>query len=639
MSTLKTDNIESLDTGRVIEVDSLSDRQDLASDASGSGAALVSMEGGPSVEVAVLGRVIRVTLVSQLPATSTEGFQALVSGVPYIYKSSAWVPSEGYVTPDGYGAVGDGTTNDRTALQSALNTGYTVFIPGKTYSFDSTINYTKNGQAIVGAGWGSVLKQGTGTAYINSLGFNDIQLKDLSVDGAGGGFFTIRDGSAVVLVKGVKFTGGGQRVWLWTCSEVTVDGCYFEECGYQVIQQLGYVSDNGKVINCTSINCLNDFVELNCEVNHPSKNWLVANNTVKNVGATDNATESRFVGVTMVDGLIIANNTVDGIAGDSAIHLERPGRVKIIGNTFRNCRGSSGGARFVYLLSNTDVTIIGNDFIVDTDTPSNSSAFINNGAVLEQGRLVITGNNFFYYGSSFPSDPIAADRSGKGINVSFHYGKDVIIENNQFANLDVGVYVNETAQGGTAVSPAIHIQKNLFNRCNIPVQTTSTGFVQTIEHNTMQQCASPWDFGRQPVTLQNNRFMSMDVLDWMDIELNGNTSGNIYQDAPNNDPLISQGVAHNATTKLAKLPTSYDLLLYIFIERSSNSVNNSRQIWHISNRYGSFSASVISAQGAGSGLPAVTLTGTGTNDVDLNILLTGGTVDTHNVKIALSGSY
>jgi len=45
-------------------------RQDLADNASGSGAALVSMEGGPSVEEAVLDRVIRVTSIAAIEAYS-----------------------------------------------------------------------------------------------------------------------------------------------------------------------------------------------------------------------------------------------------------------------------------------------------------------------------------------------------------------------------------------------------------------------------------------------------------------------------------------------------------------------------------------------------------------------------------------
>jgi len=228
----------------------------------------------------------------------------------------------------------------------------------------------------------------------------------------------------------------------------------------------------------------------------------------------------------------------------------------------------SGGTGFS--AKATDVTIIGNDFIVDTDTPSNGSAFVGNSAVLDQSRLVITGNNFLYYGASYPADPIAANRLGVGVVIGSHFGKDIIIEGNQFANLATGVYVTTNSQGDFAISSAVHIQKNLFLKCNTPFKTSSSGFIQTIEHNTIEKCASPWDFGRQPETLQNNRFMSMDVLDWMDISLNGNTLGNLYLDSPNNDPLISQRVVHNVATKLAKLPPSYDLFLYLFIERTSN---------------------------------------------------------------------
>ena len=92
MSTLKTDNIESLDTGRVIEVDSLSDREDLANDASGYGASLVSMEDGPSVEAAVLDRVIRVTSVaSMLAITPAAGFQVSIENYHGDYEGGGGV--------------------------------------------------------------------------------------------------------------------------------------------------------------------------------------------------------------------------------------------------------------------------------------------------------------------------------------------------------------------------------------------------------------------------------------------------------------------------------------------------------------------------------------------------------------------
>jgi hypothetical protein len=274
-----------------------------------------------------------------------------------------------------FGAVGDGTTNDRVPIQAALDTGKSVFFPTGTYLYNSTINFTANNQYIYGEGNSSILKSGAGSVYINASGLSHCGIQNLQISGENGtdGGITIKDSSSHFTVDNVYFYKGGQRIWLFTCDYITVSNCTFKECGYQVIQQLGYASNNGKVVNCTSVDCENDFVELNCEVSNPSRNWLIANNVVKNVGmvgAVNAKTESRFVGATMVDGIVISGNIVDGVAGDSAVHLERPGRTIITGNTFRNVHGygyiwlipgaTAGWSRSqdVVISSNTFITMI-----------------------------------------------------------------------------------------------------------------------------------------------------------------------------------------------------------------------------------------------------------------------------------------
>ena len=232
---------------------------------------------------------IRVTLVSELPATSTEGFQALVSGVPYVYKSSAWIPQFGYVTPDGYGAVADGATDDAAAIVAALATGYQVVIPGKNYAFASGFGFQANDQTLTGIGWESQLSQIGSSDYLSTNGFDRVTLSNLRVNGPGAGFLRVNNGSSGVQVKGVFFSGGSQRVWVFATTELTVSGCHFEDTGYQIIQQNGYVSSQVKVIGNTSINCTGDFVLMNCEDGFQSKNWLIANNTVKNVGGSASA--------------------------------------------------------------------------------------------------------------------------------------------------------------------------------------------------------------------------------------------------------------------------------------------------------------------------------------------------------------
>ena len=65
--------------GNLVSIGDANLRQDLSNNASGSGAALVSMESGPSVEVAVLDRVIRVTSIENLAAATIENSVYIVS--------------------------------------------------------------------------------------------------------------------------------------------------------------------------------------------------------------------------------------------------------------------------------------------------------------------------------------------------------------------------------------------------------------------------------------------------------------------------------------------------------------------------------------------------------------------------------
>ena len=106
----------------------------LSSDVPGKGASLVSMEDGPTVETAVttnakdiLDRVIRATSVTALnDIAGVEDDQALVSGVPFIYTSGTWVPSQDYVTPEIYGADPSGVVDSASAIEAAIESGYIV---------------------------------------------------------------------------------------------------------------------------------------------------------------------------------------------------------------------------------------------------------------------------------------------------------------------------------------------------------------------------------------------------------------------------------------------------------------------------------------------------------------------------------
>jgi hypothetical protein len=61
-----------------------------------------------------------------------------------------------YVTPEQYGALGDGSTNDQAAIASAVATGFPVFFGQKNYRVTSTTNLP-TGTTILGCGASSII--------------------------------------------------------------------------------------------------------------------------------------------------------------------------------------------------------------------------------------------------------------------------------------------------------------------------------------------------------------------------------------------------------------------------------------------------------------------------------------------------
>jgi hypothetical protein len=174
-------------------------RQDLASDASGSGASLVSMEGGPTVEVAVLDRVTRVTSIAAMEAYSAP--------VGYVFSLNAGGRSGTFDVVAGdfsaelaadtengiyigmaddptaltkiakrrfnkgasilwFGAVGDGVTDEAASIQAALLARKHIFIPDGVFLINGPYNSAagmemQDGQVVEFESKDAVLLQGT----------------------------------------------------------------------------------------------------------------------------------------------------------------------------------------------------------------------------------------------------------------------------------------------------------------------------------------------------------------------------------------------------------------------------------------------------------------------------------------------
>jgi hypothetical protein len=358
-----------------------------------------------------------------------------------------------FVSITDFGADPTGTNDSKAAIQAALNTGKAVLVPSGTFRVLSTLAVAAHGQKLYGLGNASILKDETGASnFINVSAKNDVTISDLKVDASVGSAagIAIQSGSKNVVVENVYFYKGGQRVWLFTCGTVRVINCTFEETGYGVIQQVGHSSSDVLVSNNTAINVGSDFVEANC-AGTPSFNWVVSNNVYEGCSFWPTVkTESRFIGITGVNGVVITGNTAKRVCGDAAVHLEDiGGEVVISGNYFVDVLGTG----YVYVLNTAENCVITGNIFEHRDatiTPAPAVWCFNN----YSPEIVFSGNRV---------KGIAAAKTFNAFAVGF-FGGHLIVADNIFDTLN-------SVLGGAATQN-VSLTGNKFVDCTNPLAKT-----------------------------------------------------------------------------------------------------------------------------------------------------------------------
>jgi hypothetical protein len=341
-----------------------------------------------------------------------DNIQVIASGVGAVYRT---VQDKGrdIVSVKDFGAVGDGVTNDRAAIQAALNTGKSVYVPQGTYAIGSTISLTADGQCLYGDGNLSVIKTTATTARIDINNKEGTAIRNLKIDAFAAntnpGIY-VYGGSSGIDIENVYFYGGNQRVYLGACDHIRVDSCTFDNTGYGVIQQSGYASSFGIVTNCIARDVNADFVELNCNLNDPlpnppaARNWIISNNQFsgsKNYPTP--GTEDRFVGITEVENVTITGNVVERSQGDAPIHLEDlRGETIVSNNIFTNCVPSGGNTGMIYILNSAENVIVDGNIFGITDPAlngttiraySSDSQTYSNKVIFSNNRVFATNGN------------------------------------------------------------------------------------------------------------------------------------------------------------------------------------------------------------------------------------------------------
>ncbi|MEM6560776.1 MAG: glycosyl hydrolase family 28-related protein [Planctomycetota bacterium] len=125
--------------------------------------------------------------------TGSEGLNFPVEDVPAVDWPTAWI------TPDEFGAVADGDTDDTAALQRAADAGAALLLaPGRTYRIDGTLHLRGDLQRILSTG-GTLT--GNGTLLLDGDGADPLLIENIEVEYGGGGLRVVHRGSRPLIVK------------------------------------------------------------------------------------------------------------------------------------------------------------------------------------------------------------------------------------------------------------------------------------------------------------------------------------------------------------------------------------------------------------------------------------------------------
>lgn len=337
-----------------------------------------------------------------------------------------------------YGAVGDGTANDLSAIQSAVDAANTagggiVFFPRGTYLMSASL-VPKSNVTLMGVGTSSVLKVSASTNIIasNASALSDFSMYSLKLLGSVNSTPSVptraRTNSGAGATRGVQLLGS-----LHTgTSQPVITNFIMEGCTVQ---------------NCTGLPILIDGVGGVVRV------------------ARNDFTNCQDVGFIFCEEVIFSNNHVK-MSADNGVSLSRANtKVTCTGNTFENCcYHGIWLSGYDYALDGDPVNIGPTSFSVAGNTVKNVGM---NGVMLDGAPQngVVSGNNFdlgYYRG---PSDELS-DSYGSGVAIGgyppanraspTYYATNISINGNAFYRCArAGVYIINAAKGITIDSNLI----------------------------------------------------------------------------------------------------------------------------------------------------------------------------------------
>lgn len=412
-----------------------------------------------------------------------------------------------------YGAVGDGVTDDTTAIQNAVNSENIVFFPAGTYLVSSPISIPSN-RTLFGEGAASVISY-TGTTTSRGAFYINSGSSSAYVDNV-----TVRD---LKLLGQVASLGFSQFVHLISFSGVR--DCVIERCVIEGFRGDGILIGSGDVagqerhnINVTIRDCYINGVNND---NRQGVSVIDGNGVVIENNYFTRCTRSSMPGA------------IDIEPDDNNYHVIK--NISIRNNRIYDCRGGVGA--ITVLLPIQTFTTAPNGFVIEGNYIDNPNAPNNNHYGI-----------FFEFGNPFAAPPVAAITDATpnlGVRILNNYIKmpttgpgrcivvwninDAVIADNEF----VGGSTSLLGYPGTNVLDVSFVN-NSFTRVNGTGDyaiSVYTGSRIKFEGNVFKDCGATSGAARGAIEFNTGTTSYVDILNNVFVSPNGSFTQQAIRDA------------------------------------------------------------------------------------------------------------
>lgn len=277
-----------------------------------------------------------------------------------------------------YGAVGDGTTDDTSAIASAVaacpSSDFGLYFPPGTYlcnpSSASLLSWSsKNNFSIYGNGLtASTIKAKTGSKVLQfATSCSQVTIKDIGLDGGCtsrlmGMQALFADCSSTHLRNLRIINSGEYAIYFGSGStlveDITIEGCVIQDCYADGIH-IGYCKNvliSGNLLD----GCDDDCIAIDHASGGAANNVLVCNNICRSRTDTGQSW-GRGIAVIRASNVQVIGNLIENIKQDGLLVYTddndiRPSNILIFGNTIRNVAQYAGSnAMGLYFISNGNV--------------------------------------------------------------------------------------------------------------------------------------------------------------------------------------------------------------------------------------------------------------------------------------------